>query len=179
MGSNLYRRQSTAYLLTLLKLEGLAGLIAHVRGTKVLNRTWVDIVSLDCPLLAICGEELEWAAIELDESLLDDRLHLAIALLHVHHRGDRDTTCEPLRSGLSRVANRAHIASLTRCDKECGYTTKRVAVVSIEVRGGSATALVTEEVVLSSELADKLAFLLPLSEFLANHVSEELLGLDE
>ena len=58
-------------LLSLLQLESLCGLIANLRWTPVLDRTWIYISCLLSPLLTLRSEELEWSTVELYESLAD------------------------------------------------------------------------------------------------------------
>lgn len=123
------------------------------------------------------SELLEGCAVKLYEGLTDHRLHLAVTTLHVHHHGDGHTTGLPLIGRSREVLDDGHVTGLAVGDQVSGAYTQGVAVVGIEVRRSSAAALITEEVVLGSELAFVLAFLLPLSQLGSHHVGEQLLGL--
>ena len=107
----------TIYLFSLLKLQSLRRLVANLRRTEILDRTRIYIAGCQRPLLAMCCERLERRTIQLHQSLLDNRLHLAMTTLHVHHHRYGDTTCDPLISRSCRVANRRHITRLTCCDQ--------------------------------------------------------------
>ena len=159
-------------VLSLLQLQSLSRLVANLRRTEVLDRTRIYIASSQSPLVTVSGERLERSAVKLNQSLLDNRLHLAMTFLHVHHHSNRDTTGDPLISGSGRVTYGRHITCLTGGDQARCRVTLRVAVVRIVIRRSGATTLVTEEVVLCGELAYVLALGLPLSQFLANHLRQ-------
>ena len=88
----------TYFLLSLLQLESLCGLVANLRWTPVLDRTWIYISCLLSPLLTLRSEELEWSTVELYESLADNWLVGTVTTLDVHHHCDRHTTSNPLSS---------------------------------------------------------------------------------
>ena len=83
----------------MLELQSLGRLVANLGRTKVLDRTGIYKAGLAGPLSAVLNELLEGSAVELNQSLADNGLHLTVTLLHVHHHGDRYTTGNPLVSG--------------------------------------------------------------------------------
>ena len=70
---------NTNKLSALLLLEGKGDgwTVANLSRTPVLDRTRIYEACLLRPLVALRDEELEWLAIEFNESLADYRLHLA------------------------------------------------------------------------------------------------------
>jgi len=125
------------------------------------------------------NEVLVGLARQFYESLLDYRLHLTIALLHVHHHSDGDTTSDPFVGRTEGVLDGRHVTSLASSDKHGSVVAEAVAVVGIPVGWSGAAALISEEVVLGSELAGVDTVSLPVGELLGNHLGEQLLGLDE
>ena len=75
-----------------------------------------------------------------------------MAMLHVHHHGQRDAARFPLVGGLGDVADGGHVASQIVGDQRGGVVAQRVAVVGVEVRRSRATAFIAEEVGLRGEL---------------------------
>ena len=124
------------------------------------------------------SELLEGCTVELDEGLADNGLHLTCTTLHIHHHGDGHTTCNPLVGRSGGILHDGHVTGLAVGNELGSRGSEGIAVVSVEVRRSSAASLVTEEVVLGAKLADILAFLLHLLEFLCNHRREQLFGLD-
>ena len=104
-------------VLSLLQLQCLSRLVANLRRTEVLDRTRIYIASSQSPLVTVSGERLERSAVKLTQSHLDNRLHLAMTFLHVHHHSNRDTTGDPLISGSGRVTYGRHITCLTGGDQ--------------------------------------------------------------
>ena len=163
----------------MLKSESSGGQIANFSRTVVLDSTRVGEAGLNSPLFTVCFEELERLAIEFNESLADNRLVFAVSSFHVHHLGDRHTTGDPLFSRLRDVGYLGKVTGETVLDQHESVETEGVAVISIEIGRESATAFVTEEVVLCTELALVCAGFFSLSELSLNHFGEELFGLDE
>ena len=93
-------------------------MVADLGGAVVLDRTRVDVAGVGIrPLGTMCLEVLEGCAVEFDEGLLDDRFHLTVTLLHIHHHGDRHTTGEPLGCRFGEVADERHITRLASRDE--------------------------------------------------------------
>lgn len=90
----------------MLKRQGDGRTVADLARPEVLDWARIYEAGLACPLVALADEVLVWSAVQLDESLLDDRLHLAGTLLHVHHHGDRNTTGNPFVNRLEGVLDR-------------------------------------------------------------------------
>ena len=65
----------------------------------------------------MCSEEGEGLALKVDKSLLDDRLHLTMTALHVHHHRRGDTTSDPFGGRSCEVLHRAHVAGDARSDE--------------------------------------------------------------
>ena len=83
-------------LLLLLQLQSLGRLVANLGGTEVLDGAGIYEACLASPLGTMLNELLEGSAVQLNQSLADNGLHLTVTLLHVHHHGDRYTTGNPL-----------------------------------------------------------------------------------
>ena len=107
--------------------------------------------------VGLLGESLERSTVQLNKSLADNRLHLTITLLHVHHHRDGHTTGNPLVGRSCRILHDSHVACLTIGNELSSRSTQSIAVVSVEVRRSSATSLISEEVVQGRELAGVLA----------------------
>ena len=152
---------SSDILLSLFQLQCLSRFVANFSRTKILDRTRINIACRHSPFIAVSSKFLERSAVELNQSFLDNRFHFAVAFFHVHHHSYGDTTRDPLVSRSCRVAYGRHITSLAGGDQARSRITQRIAVVRIIVGWSSATAFVTEEVVLCSKLADIFAFGLP------------------
>ena len=75
-----------------------------------------------------------------------------MAVLHVHHHGQRNAARFPLVGGLGDVADGRHVASQTSTDQCGGVVAQRIAVVGVEIRRSRATAFIAEEVGLRGEL---------------------------
>ena len=165
--------------LIVLEEQSHRGTVAHLAGTEVLDRTGVLVEGVESEGLAH-GSVLEvGTALEVDEGLLDNRLHLALAALHVHHHGDRNTTCDPLLAGLGQVAHARHVAGNAGVDQHGGVVSEGVSIVGVEVGRIGAAAFITEEVVLSGKFAYILAILGHLLETVGNHLAEQTFCLDE
>ena len=80
----------------MLVFEGHSRLVADFGGTEVLNGTGIYIRCVDRPVVTLGCVFEEGCAIEMNESLLDNGFHLAVATFHVHHHGDRYTAGNPL-----------------------------------------------------------------------------------
>ena len=165
--------------LLLLESQGLGGLIADFCRTPILDGTRIDVSRFLCPLVANGSKCLEGFAVEFDQGLADNGLHLTITALHVHHHGDRNTTGYPLLCRSCGILHDGHIASLAVGDELGGTGSKGVAIVGIEVGRSGTTSFVAEEVVLGCKLAIVLVFLLPLCQFSLAHLREKFFGLDE
>ena len=164
-------RRGSEYLLRLLENQRTRGLVTDLRRAKELDRTGVDEARRRSPLLAMSSEVGEGLTLEVYESLLDHRLHLAMTTLHVHHHRRGDTTSDPFVSRSGEVLYGAHVACDAGGDEAGSRTTEGIAVVRIEVRGHRATTFVAEEVGEGGELTRVATFFLPLSELRADHLS--------
>lgn len=102
------------------------------------------------------GKSLEGSTVQLHESLTDNRFHLTVTTLHVHHHGDGHTTSHPLVSRSSSVLHDSHVTSLAIGNQlGCG-STEGIAIVSVEVRRSGAASLITEEVMEAENLPEYL-----------------------
>ena len=123
----------------------------------------------------MCLEEAERCSVELHESLAYHGFVGSVAALNVHHHRDGHTAGNPFISRSCGVLDDAHVTRLACCDEAAGVEAQAVAVVGIVVARSSATAFVSEEVVLCAELRSASCLL----EALCHHAAEQLLGLDE
>jgi hypothetical protein len=76
-----------------------------------LDRPRVAVPVDEPPLVAHGGKHLEGALVQLDEGLADHGLHLALALLHVHQRGQRHGADNPVADGTGQVPDRRDVAA--------------------------------------------------------------------
>ena len=159
-----------ARLFSLLQFKCLGGLVAYGRRPPVLNRTRIDVAGLPGPSVSLSGELLERSAVQLDERLADNRLHLAITSFHVHHHCNRHTSGLPLVGNGSRILDDCHITGFSIGNQLGSRRAERIAVICIKVGRSCTTAFIAEEVVLGGKLAGELALLFPLAELGCDHV---------
>ena len=81
---------------TLLIVKGERCLVANFFWTKILDWAGVGVASFFCPLGFVLCKHFLWLAFQVNKGFLDYRLVFTIAVLHVHHHGDRNTTSNPL-----------------------------------------------------------------------------------
>ena len=101
-----------------------------------------------------------------------------MALLHVHHHGQRNTTCSPLSSRSGQVANGRKISCYTAGNQHKGCVTKGIAIVSVKVGGECTASLIAKEVGVGAELTGIGSFLLHGSQTLFYHGSQQLFCFD-
>ena len=116
-----------------LESKSTCALVANLRGSPILNWPRVYVSCFFSPFFAVCGKELERCSVEFYKCFPDDGLHGSITTFHVHHHGDRHSTCYPLCGRSSSFANDRHVSGLTVCDKSAGVKAQTVAVVRIVV----------------------------------------------
>ena len=155
--------------------EGFSWEVADFGGSEVLDGAWIAEFDSLRPCVAVFREGLEGGALQVDESLADDGDVLSVAVFHVHHHRERDAAGDPLVDGLGDVSAGGHVSRLSGGDQcACGES-EGVAVVCVEVGGGGATSLVSEEVALAGEL-DLLSGGVEDLDVRVDHLSEHLLG---
>ena len=85
--------------------------------------TRIYIAGVLRPLFSVCLEVFEGLAIQLNQSLTDNRLVFAMSSLHVHHLGDGHTACNPLSCRFGQVGNLGKVTIVTILDQhECIVT---------------------------------------------------------
>ena len=110
--------------LFLLECESQCRTVANLCRTKVLDWTRVNEACVASPLCTMTNEVLVRLARKLNESLLDNWLHLTRTLLHVHHSCDRNTTSDPFVSRLECVLDRRHVTCLASSDQHRSVETE-------------------------------------------------------
>src|SRR3712207_357835 len=109
--------------LFLLESQCLCRLVAYVAWSPILYRTGIYIASILCPLVALSSKSLERLAVELNKSLANNRLHLAITTLHVHHHGNWHASSLPLIGTCLEVLHDGHVACLAIGNELCSACT--------------------------------------------------------
>src|SRR5690554_976903 len=93
-------------LACLLQLKGLTWLVTHFGRAKILDRARVNVIGVDCPLVALAYEVGERCTFQFHQSFLNYRLHLSMPSLHVHHHGYGHTSGDPLSRGSGSISHR-------------------------------------------------------------------------
>lgn len=126
------------------------------------------------PLFSVDSQETEWSAFQVDHLLLDNRGWVSVSHFNVHHAGEWKTAWDPLLWLFGEVFEDSHIACYTGTKKDSGDRTEAVAVAGIEGTWGTASSLITEEMVQWR----KLGFRLSLFQYLLNACNQEFFGFD-
>ena len=105
-------------LFCLLKSQCLGSSVANLGRSVVLDSARIYEAGFLCPLCAMSLEELEGSSVKLNQSLLNNRLILAVSSLDVHHLGDGHTACNPLICRLGQVGNLGQVSVVAVLDQQ-------------------------------------------------------------
>lgn len=118
---------------------------------------------------------MEERAVEVHQSLLDNRHIFALPMFNVHHRYKRISSGQPLTGSLLEVPHAAHESSVSRLDDGSSIETKRVAVIAVKGSREGTSSLISEVISQWFELSLVIPSFL---ELLLHEVDDQLLCFD-
>lgn len=118
---------------------------------------------------------MEERAVEVDQSLLDNRHIFSLPMFNVHHSHKRISSGQPLTGTLLQVPHAAHQPSVSRLDDGSSIEPKRVAVITVKGSWEGASSLISEVICQWLEFS----LVIPsFFELLLHEVDDQLLCLD-